>query len=80
MSYGRTNELRCLVGAGLQDPALHLCNTRGSRATPFQWKDISEPWNTKGSELQQLGENQGCTNIVAPLVNRYTRMKQQQHL
>ena len=44
---------------------------QGDGATPFQWKSISEPWNIKGSELQQLGENQGCTNMVAPLVNRY---------
>lgn len=35
-----------LNSAGLQDPAL-LVQHQGVRATPFQWKDISEPWNTK---------------------------------
>lgn len=56
--------------AGLHVPAL-LVQHQGERATPFQWKDINEPWNTKGLRASADRENQGCANMVAPLANRY---------
>lgn len=56
--------------AGLQDPAL-LCNTRRTGPLPSNGRTSVNLGTSKGSELQQLGENQGCTNMVAPLVNRY---------
>lgn len=48
-----------------------MCNTRGSGPLLSNGRTSVNLGTPKGSELQQLGENQGCTNIVAPLVNRY---------
>lgn len=48
-----------------------MCNTRGTGPLPSNGRASVNLGTSKGSELQQLGENQGCTNMVAPLVNRY---------
>lgn len=56
--------------AGLQI-LLYLCNTRGKGPLPSSGRTSVNLGTSKGSELQQTGENQGCANMVVPLVNRY---------
>lgn len=48
-----------------------MCNTRESGPLLSNGRTPVNRGTSKGSELQQLGENQGCTNMVVPLVNRY---------